>query len=61
MDALAEKLDAKLRQWESVTADDVRRRVAEIMEMADQDVLDLSRSRTVEEEVMVLLDEPATR
>ncbi len=61
MDALAEKLDAKLRQWEPVTADDVRHRVAEIMEMADQDVLDLSRSRAVEQEVMDLLDEPTTR
>jgi hypothetical protein len=61
MDALAEKLDAKLRQWEPVMAEDVRRRVAEIIKMADQGVLDVSRSRIVEQEVMDLLDEPPTR
>lgn len=61
MDALAEKLDAKLRQWEPMTAEDVRRRVAEIMETADQGVLDVARSRVVEQEVMDLLDEPPTR
>ena len=60
MDALAEKLDAKLRQWEFLTAEDVRRRVAEIMETADQGVLDVSKSRVVEQQVMDLLDEPPT-
>ena len=33
MDALAEKLDKKLQRWEHATAEDVRRRVAEIMEL----------------------------
>ncbi len=33
----------------------------EIIEMADQDVLDVMRSRVVEQEVLDMLDEPATR
>lgn len=61
MDALLEKLDAKLREWKPETAEQVRQRVAEIIDLADQDVLDLMRSRTVEEEVLDLLDEPTSR
>ena len=61
MDALAERLDAKLREWKPDTAAKVRQRVMEIIEMADQDVLDVMRSRVVEQEVLDMLDEPATR
>ena len=61
MDVLAEKLDSKLREWRPETAAEVRQRVAEIIDMADQDTLDLLRSRTVEQEVLNILDEPATR
>ena len=61
MDTLIEKLDSKLREWQPSTAEDVRQRVAEIMELADQDALDLSRSRIVEQEVLDLLDKPASR
>lgn len=61
MDALAEKLDASLRRWEAKTAAHVRERVAEIMELADQNALDLSRSRAVEQQVLDSLDEPASR
>ena len=61
MDTLARKLDAKLRQWEPMTAEHVRQRVAEIMEVADQDALDVARSRVLEQEVLDLLVEPATR
>jgi hypothetical protein len=61
MDALAERLDEKLRQWSPDTAEQVRQRVAEIIDLADQDALDIMRSRTVEQEVLDLLDEPATR
>ncbi len=39
----------------------VRQYVAEIIEMADRDVLDIVRSRVVEQEVLDLLDEPETR
>jgi hypothetical protein len=61
MDALAEKLDTKLRQWTPETAGQVRQRVAEIIELADYEVLDSMRSRAVEQEVLDLLDAPAPR
>ena len=58
MDALAEKLDTKLRTWKPETAAQVRERVAEVIELADEDVLDVMRSRTREQEVLDMLDEP---
>jgi hypothetical protein len=61
MDVLAKQLDAKLRQWTPETAAQVRQQVAEIIALADQDVLDVMRSRTVEQEVLDLLDAPAPR
>ena len=61
MEAIAEKLDKKLQRWEPRTAEEVRRRVAEIIEIADHDALDLVRSRSVEQEVLDQLDEPTTR
>ena len=59
MDALAAQLDTKLRQWTPAMAAQVRQQVAEIIALADQDVLDVTRSRTVEQEVLDLLDAPA--
>jgi len=61
MDALAEKLDTKLRTWKPETAAQVRERVAEVIELADDDVLDLRQSRAREQEVLDLLDEPPAR
>ncbi len=61
MDTLAERLDEKLRQWKPDTAEDVRQRVAEIIELADHDALDLVRSRAVEQQVLDLIDEPPAR
>jgi hypothetical protein len=61
MDALAERLDTKLREWTPGTAEQVRQRIAEIIDFADHDALDVSRSRAVEQDVLDLLDEPATR
>ena len=61
MDALAARLDTKLREWTAGTAEQVRQRIAEIIDLADQNALDIMRSRAVEEEVLNLLDEPATR
>jgi hypothetical protein len=61
MDALVERLDARLREWGPETAAEVRQRVAEVMELADKDVLDLKRPRGIEQEVLDLLDEPTTR
>jgi hypothetical protein len=60
VDTLAEKLDEKLREWEPHIAKDVRQRVTEIIELADVDALDIIRSRTVEQEVLDLLDDAKT-
>jgi hypothetical protein len=58
MDILAERLDEKLRQWNPEIAEQVRQRIAEFIELADQDALDMMRSRAVEQEVLDLLDAP---
>ncbi|MGD0773778.1 MAG: hypothetical protein ABSC05_13240 [Candidatus Solibacter sp.] len=55
MDALVERLDAGLREWKPETAAQVRERVAEVIDLADHDVLDLARSRATEQEVLDLL------
>ena len=61
MDAMLEKLDAKLKEWKPETAAEVRNRLAEMMALADQDALDLMRSRAIEQEVLDMLDEPTPR
>ena len=61
MEALLERLDTRLRQWKPETAEQVRQRVAEIIDLADEDLLDMMRSRTVEQEVLDSLDEPTSR
>ena len=48
MDALSERLDAKLREWEPDIAATVRERITEIIDLADRDALDIMRSRAVE-------------
>ena len=47
MDALAEKLDARLREWKPETAAEARERIAEVMELAD-----IARSRAAEQDVL---------
>jgi hypothetical protein len=59
MDALVERLDTKLREWKPETAAEVRQCAAEIIALADQEALDLLRSRVVEQQVLDMLDEPA--
>ena len=61
MDALAEKLDARLREWKPDTAAEARERITEVIELADHDNLDIARSRAAEQDVLYLLDEPPTR
>ena len=61
VDVLVERLDARLREWNTETAAQVRECVAEVIDFADQDVLDLMRPRATEQEVLDLLDEPTTR
>jgi hypothetical protein len=61
MDALAEKLDTRLRTWKPETAAQARQRIAEVIDLADEDVLDIVRSRICEQEVLDILDEPSGR
>ena len=61
MDVLVERLEVKLREWEPDTVAEVRKRISEIIELADQEMLDIMRSRAVEQEVLDLLDEPISR
>jgi hypothetical protein len=61
MDTLARKLDIKLREWKPEVAEQVRTRIAEIIELADQELLDVVRSRAVEQEGLDLLDGPPSR
>jgi hypothetical protein len=60
MDSLSENLDLKLRQWRPDIAEQVRQYIAEIMQLADQDALDILRSRAIEQEVLDLLDATET-
>ena len=61
MEAIAERLETKLHEWKPETSQKVRALVAEIIELADDDALDIARSRSVEQEVLDILDEPTTR
>ena len=58
MDTLTEKLGIKLQEWQPDVADRVRQYILEIIDLADQDVLDLLLSRSVEKDVLDLIDEP---
>jgi hypothetical protein len=57
MTAIAKKLDARLSRWAPETAKEVKRLVAEIIELADNDALDLVRSREVEQQVLDIIDD----
>ncbi len=59
MDILAERLDLKLRVWKPDIAKQVRQCVKELIDLADQGQ-DVMRSRSVEQEVLDILDEPKT-
>jgi len=61
MDILAEILEKKLHEWKPNTVTQVRQRIMEIIDLADHDILDIVQSRSVEQEVLNLLDEPTTR
>jgi hypothetical protein len=54
--AIAEKLDRKLSDWKPETASEVEKLVAEIINWADADALDLMRPRHLEQEVLDILD-----
>ena len=56
MDTLVTKLDTKLHEWKPDIANQVRQRISEIIDLADQDILDVMRARIVEQEVLDILD-----
>lgn len=58
MSNIATQLDSKLQQWNPQTSATVEKLVKEIIDLADNDLLDLVRSRQVEQEVLDILDEP---
>ena len=57
MDNLAETLNVKLARWQPDVAELARQLIVEIIDLADQNALDILRSRYVEQEVLDLLDE----
>jgi hypothetical protein len=52
-----EMSNVKLARWQPDVAELARQFIGEIMDLADQDALDILRSRFVEQEVLDLLDE----
>lgn len=61
MDAVAEKLEKKLHEWQGGTSQHVRALVEDIIAAADEGTLEFGRSRAVEQEVLDLLDNPPAR
>jgi hypothetical protein len=61
VDAIAEKLDTKLSTWKPEISRQVRALVSAVIDAADNDALDILRSRKVEQEVLDRLDEPPPR
>ena len=60
MDAIAEKLDTKLSTWKTEISKEVRALVSQVIDAADNDALDMMRSRAVEQEVLDELDGPCS-
>jgi hypothetical protein len=56
MKPIAQRLDERLKQWDSQVAKEVELRVAEIIEMADRDALDVMCSRELEQQTLDILD-----
>jgi hypothetical protein len=61
MDAIAEELDTKLSKWKPEISREVRALVSQVIDAADNDALDVMRSRAVEQEVLDQLDGPTSR
>lgn len=60
MEDRLDKLRMRLREWRPETAKQVWQVLAEVIELADCDALDLVRSRATEQEVLDILDEPVS-
>ena len=61
MDTVAEKLNLKFSEWNPDIANLVKQRILELIDLADHDALDVSRSRSIEQQVLDILDEPTSR
>jgi hypothetical protein len=61
VDAIAEKLNTKLSKWKPEICREVRALVSDVIDAADNDALDMLRSRAVEQAVLDQLDEPTSR
>ncbi len=57
MTEIAERLDQKLHEWVPARSQEVEQMVPAIIELADDDALDIGRSRRAEQEVLDILDE----
>jgi hypothetical protein len=57
MDALTERLGIKLQEWKPEISDRVRQYISEIIDLADRDVLNSLPSRTVEQDVLDLINQ----
>lgn len=57
MITIAQKLEEKMKQWDKDKVSSVESVINEIIELADEDSLDLLRSRAAEQEVLDILDE----
>lgn len=58
MELVLQEFQAKLQAWLPDTADRVRQSILELIELADLDILDIARSRSVEQDVLNIIDEP---
>jgi hypothetical protein len=56
MDSLTERLEMKLQEWKPEISERVRQYISEIIDLADRDVLNSLPSRTVEQDVLDLID-----
>jgi hypothetical protein len=61
VDAIVEKLEVKLSTWKPEVSQKVRALVSQVIDAADNDALDLMRSRAVEQEVLDQIDDPPSR
>lgn len=48
----------KLNEWQPEVSELAKERILEIMDLADENTLDIQRSRKLEQEVLDLIDEP---
>lgn len=61
MELVLQEFQAKLQAWLPDTADRVRQSILELIELielTDLDILDIARSRSVEQDVLNIIDEP---